>query len=437
MFDVGSADREWERLHGEPCTRQEDDTSMEEFSEAWGEQEKEVVSEYGLELLKAAGKLLQSSQMPLVHPEALRKGGPGAVFCAKCLPLYASAAYAVVRGQPRLASEGGECQAEESAAIADSVLLLNFAWAILNHQHLLLPPAPGLSKQMVKSEHRRWMLLLGRCVGPQRRQRLAEQIPIKYPLLNQEIRGQYLEQTKHLEPLEPSGYDFSFPVNFVLLPFLLSPEQMRVHRRRVLIDAGAGGPFWWGTGALVDMYEDVEGARFEEVMLIEPDPGRVAVPPDIEALYNVTVWNRAVRVGTREAESDLLVMMRDTLQLEREDFVVLKFDCDVGAAENSMEWGFLADLLVEEEALGLVDELFIEMHYFHPAAWKNEFAAHSIWQVRTPHSTLFPRSLALPLAMARCLLSEYVRTPSFLSLSPVPGSYFLAFSHPFRCRPAA
>lgn len=245
MFDVGSADREWERLHGEPCTRQEDDTSMEEFSEAWGEQEKEVVSEYGLELLKAAGKLLQSSQMPLVHPEALRKGGPGAVFCAKCLPLYASAAYAVVRGQPRLASEGGECQAEESAAIADSVLLLNFAWAILNHQHLLLPPAPGLSKQMVKSEHRRWMLLLGRCVGPQRRQRLAEQIPIKYPLLNQEIRGQYLEQTKHLEPLEPSGYDFSFPVNFVLLPFLLSPEQMRVHRRRVLIDAGAGGPFWW------------------------------------------------------------------------------------------------------------------------------------------------------------------------------------------------
>lgn len=34
-----------------------------------------------------------------------------------------------------------------------------------------------------------------------------------------------------------------------------------------------------------------------------------------------------------------------------------------------MEWGFLADLLVEEEALGLVDELFIEMHYFHPAAW--------------------------------------------------------------------
>eukprot|EP00961_Rhodomonas_salina_P101270 1362996-Rhodomonas_salina.1 len=63
------------------------------------------------------------------------------------------------------------------------------------------------------------------------------------------------------------------------------------------------------------MYEDVEGARFEEVMLIEPDPGRVAVPPDIEALYNVTVWNRAVRVGTREAESDLLVMMRDTLQV--------------------------------------------------------------------------------------------------------------------------
>lgn len=32
-----------------------------------------------------------------------------------------------------------------------------------------------------------------------------------------------------------------------------------------------------------------------------------------------------------------------------------------------MEWGFLADLLRRPEALALVDELFIELHFFAPS----------------------------------------------------------------------
>ena len=33
----------------------------------------------------------------------------------------------------------------------------------------------------------------------------------------------------------------------------------------------------------------------------------------------------------------------------------------------TMEWGFLADLLRRPEALALVDELFIELHFFAPS----------------------------------------------------------------------
>ena len=51
----------------------------------------------------------------------------------------------------------------------------------------------------------------------------------------------------------------------------------------------------------------------------------------------------------------------------REDFVALKFDVDNDSLGPTMEWGFLADLLRRPEALALVDELFIELHFFAPS----------------------------------------------------------------------
>ena len=41
--------------------------------------------------------------------------------------------------------------------------------------------------------------------------------------------------------------------------------------------------------------------------------------------------------------------------------------------ESSLEWGFLADLLYTPEALRLVDELYIEMHFFYPSLWHDHF----------------------------------------------------------------
>ena len=52
----------------------------------------------------------------------------------------------------------------------------------------------------------------------------------------------------------------------------------------------------------------------------------------------------------------------------REDFVALKFDVDNDFSLGpTMEWGFLADLLRRPEALALVDELFVELHFFAPS----------------------------------------------------------------------
>ena len=68
--------------------------------------------------------------------------------------------------------------------------------------------------------------------------------------------------------------------------------------------------------------------------------------------------------GTRD-ENDILQWLQNTA---REDFVALKFDVDNDFSLGpTMEWGFLADLLRRPEALALVDELFIELHFYAPS----------------------------------------------------------------------
>ena len=55
-------------------------------------------------------------------------------------------------------------------------------------------------------------------------------------------------------------------------------------------------------------------------------------------------------------------------QVVEDDFVALKFDVDNDFSLGpTMEWGFLADMLRRPEALALVDELFVELHFFAPS----------------------------------------------------------------------
>ena len=54
--------------------------------------------------------------------------------------------------------------------------------------------------------------------------------------------------------------------------------------------------------------------------------------------------------------------------LVADDFVALKFDVDNDFSLGpTMEWGFLADLLRSPKALALVDELFVELHFYAPS----------------------------------------------------------------------
>ena len=79
----------------------------------------------------------------------------------------------------------------------------------------------------------------------------------------------------------------------------------------------------------------------------------------------IHVHQTAVDVGTRD-DKDILQWLRENAV--EDDFVALKFDVDNDFSLGpTMEWGFLADLLRRPEALALVDELFVELHFFAPS----------------------------------------------------------------------
>ena len=59
--------------------------------------------------------------------------------------------------------------------------------------------------------------------------------------------------------------------------------------------------------------------------------------------------------------------------------MVLKFDVDEGSTRLSMEWGFLADLMHSPEA-ALVDEFFVELHFFYPFLNWRSTRSHSMQQ---------------------------------------------------------
>ena len=89
---------------------------------------------------------------------------------------------------------------------------------------------------------------------------------------------------------------------------------------------------------------------------------------DAPPTHNITkihVHQTAVDVGSRN-ENDILQWLRENTV--EDDFVALKFDVDSDFSFGpTMEWGFLADLLKRPGALALVDEFFVELHFYAPS----------------------------------------------------------------------
>ena len=168
-----------------------------------------------------------------------------------------------------------------------------------------------------------------------------------------------------LEPIEPDLRNLLFretgyPIvlrGYRLLPSL--PSFVRTnYRRTVLIDVGTNG-FLASPKALLDAYAPY--MLFDDVVLIEPHAS--AVPPEYAARYpNLRIVTAYSEVGgERNASRDVAQMLKQWVT--RDDFVVLKYDVDEGVNTPTLEWGFFFDL-AQSGALDLVDELFIELHFW-------------------------------------------------------------------------
>ena len=283
---------------------------------------------------------------------------------------------------------GGGCTERYGQELHNTLSVLSLSWIILK---AVPGPNPyGVALTDVVREAARRIKAYTACVSAARTLELQRLVPIKYGLRHPLPQGKYPREANMLEHLEPDGTTFlarefgrGNPIAFHILPWFPSFQQLLPSfRRRVLVDAGSAG-FTDGSKWLLDMYADA--AKFTDAFLVDPRmvEGDI-IPSSYEQDYNITKVQRAIRVGTRDAHTDLLLMLAsESWDLAEDDFVVLKFDCDSGAgdsASGSIEWGFLADLVYHPEFLKLVDEIYIEMHFFYPSHWGAHFSTHTMWQ---------------------------------------------------------
>ena len=162
-------------------------------------------------------------------------------------------------------------------------------------------------------------------------------------------------------------------------PLVAIPEAReeigKTSKRRVLIDVGANG-FLASPKYLIDSYAIY--LPFTDIIMIEPAPHfSASVPPSYSTRYKIQFLQIYAEVGTR-SKTDLMKLL-PTLA-KKEDYVVLKFDVDPNrfAKGPTMEWGFLFALCKSKEVLALVDEIYIELHFFYPDLEWDHY--HSNWE---------------------------------------------------------
>lgn len=184
------------------------------------------------------------------------------------------------------------------------------------------------------------------------------------PFLDQK----YINEVAELEPIFPLGRNFDsreFGQSISFNPYipLMSFEsvQSREYRKMILIDVGANG-FAASPKQLIDNYAAF-GKTFDEVIMFDPKIDGMQIIPDIYSdKMDIIFHQQYLEIGTRNPKTDVLSFIKE--KVHKDDFVVLKYDVDEeGCTGPTMEWGFLGDLLYSD-VLNLVDELYVELHFY-------------------------------------------------------------------------
>ncbi len=126
--------------------------------------------------------------------------------------------------------------------------------------------------------------------------------------------------------------------------------------KSILIVAGANR-FCRAPKYLMEMYSPY--FSFDKIFLF--DGHGIGGLPKNATEANISVQTRLLTIATRD-ESDLIALLPSMVR--EEDFVVLMWDTDLEGVAETLEWGFMADLLSQTHSL--VDELFVELHFTYP-----------------------------------------------------------------------
>jgi hypothetical protein len=87
--------------------------------------------------------------------------------------------------------------------------------------------------------------------------------------------------------------------------------------------------------------------------------------------YNITEYNILTEVCSGDKLRDIAFWLRENFS--EDDFVVLKYDLDVGVSGPTIEWAFV-HCLINTGTIRLVDELYLELHFWFPEiGWQHQF----------------------------------------------------------------
>jgi len=209
-------------------------------------------------------------------------------------------------------------------------------------------------------------------ISHRRNRFLSKRVPMKYFT---SLSFDYIREfdVSQLEPLEPNLRNLmhaEIGATISFLPYRVVPSldefSLENFERKVLVDVGTNE--FLGSGAsLIRMYEPF--FDFDEVHFFEPKA--LSIHAEQRLRSNISEHNIFTEACSAHADLDVAIWIRK--QFTKEDFVVLKYDVDMGVRGPTLEWAFLK-CLIESGTIQYVDELFIELHFFYPKLhWKHQF----------------------------------------------------------------